>query len=136
MNRLASTRSENRARHPGWGLPQCRVGSIDGEGMRYGLTTYALTSRTIATAATIVTIQSIAMRHGRGNRSRKRGRYIDGLRIEYQRMPRESFSGHLDLLLLAALRRGPLHGYAISEHIRLSGGRFDYPDGTIYPALN
>jgi PadR family transcriptional regulator, regulatory protein PadR len=52
-------------------------------------------------------------------------------------MPREPFSGHLDLLLLAALRRGPRHGYAISEHIRrLSGGRFDYPDGTIYPALN
>ena len=52
-------------------------------------------------------------------------------------MPRESFSGHLDLLLLAALRGGPLHGYAIGEHIRrLSGGRFDYADGTLYPALN
>jgi PadR family transcriptional regulator PadR len=52
-------------------------------------------------------------------------------------MARESFSGHLELLLLAAVRTEPRHGYAISEHIRrASGGRFDYPDGTIYPALN
>ena len=42
-------------------------------------------------------------------------------------MPRESFSGHLELLLLAALERDARHGYAISEHIReASGGRFDY----------
>jgi DNA-binding PadR family transcriptional regulator len=52
-------------------------------------------------------------------------------------MPRESFSGHLELLLLAALERDARHGYAIGEHIRdASGGRFDYADGTIYPALN
>jgi DNA-binding PadR family transcriptional regulator len=52
-------------------------------------------------------------------------------------MPREQFSGHLDLLLLAALRRGPLHGYAIIDHIRSSSReRFDYAEGTIYPALH
>jgi PadR family transcriptional regulator PadR len=52
-------------------------------------------------------------------------------------MPRESFSGHLELLLLAALEHDARHGYAISEHIReASSGRFDYADGTIYPALN
>src|SRR5881398_1352568 len=118
MNRLARTRSENLARHPACGLPQWSVGSIDGDGMRYGLTTYALTSRTIATAATIVTTQSTAIRQRRGSRDSSLRLYIDGLRIEYQCMPRESFSGHLDLLLLAALRGGPLHGYAISEHIR------------------
>ena len=33
-------------------------------------------------------------------------------------MAREPFSGHLDLLLLAALTRGPLHGYAIIDRIR------------------
>jgi PadR family transcriptional regulator, regulatory protein PadR len=52
-------------------------------------------------------------------------------------MPREQFSGHLDMLLLAALRGGPLHGYAIIDHIRsTSDDRFDYAEGTVYPALH
>jgi PadR family transcriptional regulator PadR len=51
-------------------------------------------------------------------------------------MPREPFSGHLDLLLLAALRSRPMHGYAIIEYVRqASSGQFDYAEGTIYPAL-
>jgi PadR family transcriptional regulator PadR len=51
-------------------------------------------------------------------------------------MPREPFSGHLELLLLAALQQ-PRHGYGVIEHVRsASGGRFDYPDGTVYPALH
>jgi PadR family transcriptional regulator PadR len=51
-------------------------------------------------------------------------------------MAREPFSGHLDLLLLAALQR-PRHGYGVIEHVRhRSGGHFDYADGTIYPALH
>jgi PadR family transcriptional regulator, regulatory protein PadR len=52
-------------------------------------------------------------------------------------MAREQFSGHLDLLLLAALRGGPRHGYAIIDHIRsTSADRFDYAEGTVYPALH
>jgi len=52
-------------------------------------------------------------------------------------MAREPFSGHLDLLLLAALRGEPRHGYSVMEHVRrASGGRFDYPEGTVYPALH
>ena len=52
-------------------------------------------------------------------------------------MAREPFSGHLDLLLLAALRGEPRHGYAVMERVRTaSGGRFDYPEGTVYPALH
>lgn len=52
-------------------------------------------------------------------------------------MAREQFSGHLDMLLLAALRRAPLHGYAIIEHIRsTSSDRIDYAEGTVYPALH
>jgi len=48
---------------------------------------------------------------------------------------RDAFSGHLDLLLLAALRT-PRHGYALIDHVRqASGGAFDYAEGTIYPAL-
>lgn len=51
-------------------------------------------------------------------------------------MPRDPFSGHLDMLLLAALRSQPMHGYAIIEYVRLaSSGQFDYAEGTIYPAL-
>ena len=49
----------------------------------------------------------------------------------------EPLKGHLDLLLLAALRRRPAHGYAIIEELRSrSGGTFDLPEGTIYPALH
>ncbi len=45
--------------------------------------------------------------------------------------------GHLDTLLLATLQAGPAHGYAIIERLRLrSGGTFDLPEGTIYPALH
>ncbi len=52
-------------------------------------------------------------------------------------MSGESLKGHLDLLLLAALRAGPAHGYAIIEELRRrSEGTFDLPEGTIYPALH
>jgi PadR family transcriptional regulator, regulatory protein PadR len=52
-------------------------------------------------------------------------------------MARESFSGHLELLLLSALQTEPRHGYGVIEHLRQrSGGRFDYPEGTVYPALH
>jgi PadR family transcriptional regulator len=45
--------------------------------------------------------------------------------------------GHLDAMLLAVLEAGPLHGYAIAEQLRTrSGGAFDLPSGTIYPALH
>lgn len=45
--------------------------------------------------------------------------------------------GHLDAIVLAALEGGPAHGYAIIEAIKSrSGGTFDLPEGTIYPALH
>lgn len=45
--------------------------------------------------------------------------------------------GHLDMLLLAVLHPGPAHGYAIIEALRQhSGGTFDLPEGTVYPALH
>ena len=41
------------------------------------------------------------------------------------------------MLLLAAVDSGATHGYAIIERLRaVSGGGFDLPDGTIYPALH
>jgi len=49
----------------------------------------------------------------------------------------QALKGHLDLLLLATLNDGPRHGYAVKEALREgSGGRFDLPTGTIYPALH
>ena len=51
-------------------------------------------------------------------------------------MRAEALKGHLDGLLLAALEDGPRHGYAVMEVLRAgSGGHFDLPTGTIYPAL-
>jgi len=49
----------------------------------------------------------------------------------------EALKGHLDLLLLAVLEKGPAHGYAVIESLRArSGGTFDLPEGTVYPALH
>src|SRR3954452_20643799 len=73
MNRFARTRSEKRARQPDPPVPQCSVGSIDDEGMRYGFTTHALIASTIATAPTMVTIQSMIPRHGCGTPMRTSG---------------------------------------------------------------
>jgi DNA-binding PadR family transcriptional regulator len=48
----------------------------------------------------------------------------------------QALKGHLDLLLLAGVGAGPVHGYALIERLRrLSGGVFDLPEGTVYPAL-
>jgi DNA-binding PadR family transcriptional regulator len=52
-------------------------------------------------------------------------------------MKGEVLKGHLDMLLLAAVRTRPAHGYAIIEELRRrSGGAFDLPEGTVYPALH
>ena len=49
----------------------------------------------------------------------------------------EALKGHLDGMLLAALAAGPAHGYMVIESLReASGGAFDLPEGTVYPALH
>jgi PadR family transcriptional regulator, regulatory protein PadR len=46
-------------------------------------------------------------------------------------------AGQLDMLLLAALAQGPVHGYGVITRLREdSGGIFSMPEGTIYPALH
>ena len=51
-------------------------------------------------------------------------------------MRAETLKGHLDGMLLAALEGEPRHGYAVMEALRAgSGGQFDLPTGTVYPAL-
>lgn len=48
----------------------------------------------------------------------------------------EVLKGHLDFLLLAAIARQPLHGYAVVEAIRAATeGALDLAEGTVYPAL-
>jgi len=52
-------------------------------------------------------------------------------------MRAEALKGHLDGLLLAVLESGPAHGYAVIDALRAgSGGTFDLPTGTVYPALH
>jgi PadR family transcriptional regulator, regulatory protein PadR len=52
-------------------------------------------------------------------------------------MTGEALKGHLDTLVLASLRDGPLHGYAIIDELKQrSGGTFDLAEGTVYPVLH
>ena len=51
-------------------------------------------------------------------------------------MKGQALKGHLDGMMLATLEDGPRHGYAVMEALRAgSGGQFDLPTGTVYPAL-
>jgi PadR family transcriptional regulator, regulatory protein PadR len=44
--------------------------------------------------------------------------------------------GTLDLLILKALTRGPMHGYAIAEHLRsVSDDVLQVGESSLYPAL-
>ena len=52
-------------------------------------------------------------------------------------MSREQLKGHLDLLLLQIVADQPAHGYQLVCSLReRSGGTFDLPEGTVYPALH
>jgi PadR family transcriptional regulator PadR len=52
------------------------------------------------------------------------------------RMDADGIHGQLDTLILATLKRGEAHGYAIIAALREhSGERLDLPSGTVYPAL-
>jgi transcriptional regulator len=49
----------------------------------------------------------------------------------------ELLPGTLYLLILRALRAGPLHGYAIAKRIKDASEReLEIEDGSLYPALN
>jgi PadR family transcriptional regulator, regulatory protein PadR len=52
-------------------------------------------------------------------------------------MKGESLKGHLDVLLLSSLERGPRHGYAIIDWLQeRSSGEIKLAAGTLYPALH
>jgi DNA-binding PadR family transcriptional regulator len=52
-------------------------------------------------------------------------------------MAAELGNAQVDLLLLAILEAGPVHGYAAIAALKeRSSGAFDLPEGTVYPALH
>ena len=52
-------------------------------------------------------------------------------------MRNDRIRGHLDTLVLSVLQGRPAHGYeVVAELRRRSGGEFDLPEGTVYPALH
>ena len=52
-------------------------------------------------------------------------------------MKSEALKGHLDVIVLAAFRDGPAHGYAVIEALkRRSDGAFALAEGTVYPVLH
>lgn len=52
-------------------------------------------------------------------------------------MNSEALNGHLDLLVLAIVADGPVHGYGVIDHLREhSDGSFDLAEGTVYPVLH
>jgi transcriptional regulator len=52
-------------------------------------------------------------------------------------MADDRLRGNLEMLILATLSRGVAHGYALAEALRSSsGGEFDIPEGSLYPALH
>ena len=70
------------------------------------------------------------------SRRELRGEHFRGA-LGFRGMRGEALKGHLDGLLLAALADRPAHGYVIIESLRkASGGTFDLPEGTVYPALH
>lgn len=49
----------------------------------------------------------------------------------------ELLEGTLDMLVLQALLRGPMHGYAVAQMIRSRSGEvFTVETGSLYPALH
>jgi PadR family transcriptional regulator PadR len=49
---------------------------------------------------------------------------------------RDLFPGALEMMILQTLKRQPLHGYALVQHIRrTSNDLLDVEEGSLYPAL-
>ncbi|MGH9719161.1 MAG: PadR family transcriptional regulator [Bryobacteraceae bacterium] len=53
-----------------------------------------------------------------------------------QQEQRDLFAGALEMMVLQTLRRAPLHGYALAQHIkRTSDDLLQVEEGSLYPAL-
>jgi PadR family transcriptional regulator, regulatory protein PadR len=56
---------------------------------------------------------------------------------KHKELPAGVLPGTLDMLVLKALARGPLHGYDVAEHILTwSGHVLRVEEGALYPALH
>jgi len=54
----------------------------------------------------------------------------------HQPEPRDLFPGALEMMILQTLKRQPLHGYALAQHIkRASNDLLQVEEGSLYPAL-
>ncbi len=52
------------------------------------------------------------------------------------REPRDLFPGALEMMILRTLKRQPLHGYALAQHIkRTSNDLLQIEEGSLYPTL-
>src|SRR5437588_10345572 len=52
------------------------------------------------------------------------------------REQRDLFPGALEMMILRTLKRQPLHGYALAQHIkRMSNDLLQIEEGSLYPAL-
>ena len=50
--------------------------------------------------------------------------------------PRDLFPGALEMMVLQTLKRKPLHGYALAQHIKqTSNDLLQIEEGSLYPAL-
>ena len=50
--------------------------------------------------------------------------------------PRDLFRGALEMMILQSLRRQPMHGYALVQHIRQQSKELlQVEEGSLYPAL-
>jgi transcriptional regulator len=50
--------------------------------------------------------------------------------------PRDLFRGALEMMILQSLRRQPMHGYALVQHIKhRSNDLLQVEEGSLYPAL-
>src|SRR6476660_5619287 len=53
-----------------------------------------------------------------------------------EREQRDLFPGALEMMILRTLKRQPLHGYALAQHIkRTSDDLLQVEEGSLYPAL-
>jgi PadR family transcriptional regulator, regulatory protein PadR len=48
---------------------------------------------------------------------------------------RDLFPGALEMMILQTLRRQPLHGYALVQHIKRTSNDLQVEEGSLYPAL-
>jgi transcriptional regulator len=50
--------------------------------------------------------------------------------------PRDLFPGALEMMILRTLKRRPLHGYALAQHIKQTSNELlQIEEGSLYPAL-